>query len=212
MLARGRHFVLRASCPLHRFISDSNQTQRQQTEETNDDDQTRATIDRLVRVAHVTEWTRSMASKGHSTLGSATKDQYSKYDESNLNSLETTMMDLRVRPSFCLPGVTVTAFAIGAASNVLGDSFSRACATAMQNAVVAEYNSLIREMNDTLVAEPKLRETLRKLRDTAEDEVLALSKSQSNTNAPSDTPLVGEVPERLVKLAFGTMTWLVQKI
>lgn len=128
-----------------------------------------ALIDRIVRVDHAGEYgaTRIYAGQlavlGDKHPAAAKIRHMAEQEQRHLETFEKLIVERRARPTALLPLWHTAAFALGAATAMLGEKAAMACTVAVEEAIDEHYAGQARTL-DALPAEAGLKATVEEFR------------------------------------------------
>ncbi|XP_059172359.1 5-demethoxyubiquinone hydroxylase, mitochondrial-like [Physella acuta] len=135
------------------------------------DANTKALIDKIVRVDHAGEfgadriYAGQLAVLGKSEVGPLINEMWEE-EKVHRKTFEKLMADNRVRPSALLPFWNIAGFALGAGTALLGKEAAMACTVAVEDVIGDHYNSQIRQLvEDNPEKHKELLEIVKKFRD-----------------------------------------------
>jgi ubiquinone biosynthesis monooxygenase Coq7 len=123
-------------------------------------------IARMLRVDHAGEYGATRIYEGQlDVLGHGRAGvirQMAEAENRHLARFATLLRERRVRPTLLHPLWTVTGYALGAATSLLGERAAMACTVAVEEVIDEHYRWQAEQLGD---ADPALRETLLSFRD-----------------------------------------------
>ncbi|XP_002737552.1 NADPH-dependent 3-demethoxyubiquinone 3-hydroxylase, mitochondrial-like [Saccoglossus kowalevskii] len=138
---------------------------------TEDTQETRDMIDRIIRVDHAGElgadriYAGQMAVLGNTSVGPVIKEMWEQ-EKKHLKTFEELIPQHRVRPTFLYPLWSMAGFALGAGSALLGKEGAMACTVAVEEVIGEHYDSQLRELyKDDPEKHKALLEIIKEFRD-----------------------------------------------
>ncbi|XP_074648418.1 NADPH-dependent 3-demethoxyubiquinone 3-hydroxylase, mitochondrial-like [Tubulanus polymorphus] len=133
--------------------------------------ETRAMLDRMIRVNHAGEFGANriyegqMSVLGKTEVGPLIQEMWEQ-EKVHLKEFERLIPELRVRPTAMLPIWNLAGYALGAGTALLGKEAAMACTVAVEDVIGEHYDQQIRQlMADDPEAHKELLETIKKFRD-----------------------------------------------
>lgn len=157
-------------------------------------------VHEVIRVNHAGEYGAKMIYAGQmfvlkNAKSYATIKHMASQEEEHLEYFSKQIGERRVRPTFMMPFWHVGAFAMGAATAILGEKAAMACTEAVEDVIEKHYQEQLDSLDDS---EMELKQKIKKFRDE-EIEHRDIGIANESQSAPS---------YNLLKAAVGCMTKL----
>jgi ubiquinone biosynthesis monooxygenase Coq7 len=163
----------------------------------------RALIDRVLRVDHAGEYGARRIYEGQLAVlkaGQGAEEVRAMYEQElkHLATMERLLLKHRARPTLLAPLWHVGAYALGAATALLGKEAAMACTVAVETEIAQHYNSQLRELmaeGETGGSTEDMAELERVISEFRDDELHHLDSALEHgaAAAPGYEPLVGVV-------------------